>query len=376
MALLRERQRELAQVTDYSAEAIERQAEATRIVNEITRHYKDAAAETIAEIVNLTLAIDDQETAIQRLSQAFETVKQSQLRYAHEIAALEALRGGEGVDEGLLEIELERLKAEQILEVKRGYWEQELLEAQGYRAQIEAETAAHQKRLIDLETRHASQVGAVLKTIADIRTTEGRQQTLATLELVKQTGTHLATGSRKAFRISQAAAIAQATLTTIQGAQDAYASGLKIPAPPPIPQIAAVGFAAAALAPGYARVAEIRSQPPPQGFARGGIIDSPTFFSARNVSRGVAGEAGPEAILPVTRMRSGGFGVDAASAGNTVHLSFTPVIQVSAPSETEDPAEFGQSLALQLRRSLEPWLNQWARDQHRAGGVFNPTDRV
>ena len=49
---------------------------------------------------------------------------------------------------------------------------------------------------------------------------------------------------------------------------------------------------------------------------------------------------------------------------------------MSAPAEAGDPVEFSQTLALQLRRTLEPVLNRWARDQHRAGGVFNPTDRV
>ena len=46
--------------------------------------------------------------------------------------------------------------------------------------------------------------------------------------------------------------------------------GLQIPAPAPIPQIAAAVMAAAALAEGYARVQQIRAQRPPQAFALGG----------------------------------------------------------------------------------------------------------
>ena len=367
LALLAERNAELAQVTDFSAEALRRQADRTRIAADVQNHYRDATQATIQALIEARV----QEAALLRIqelkTQAFETVKGAQLRYAEETAALEALRGDAQTDQGLIEIELERLKAEQILEVKRGYWEQELLEAEGFRSRAAAAALAHKERLIAIESRYAQRVGQVQALIARYEATKGTERLQTGLEIAKQSAANFAGQSQTAFRISQAAAIAQAILATHKGITEALGSG---PPPANFIQAALVGAA------GAAEIAAIRSQPPPQGFARGGIIDSPTFFSARNVPRGVAGEAGPEAILPVTRMRSGGFGVDAASAGNTVHLSFTPVIQVSAPSETEDPAEFGQSLALQLRRSLEPWLNQWARDQHRAGGVFNPTDRV
>lgn len=49
-------------------------------------------------------------------------------------------------------------------------------------------------------------------------------------------------------------------------------------------------------------------------FASGGIIDSPMFFKYGSNKRGVAGEAGTEAILPLTRNANGDLGV--ASAGS------------------------------------------------------------
>lgn len=47
-------------------------------------------------------------------------------------------------------------------------------------------------------------------------------------------------------------------------------------------------------------------------FAKGGIVDSPTGFSFGGGRRGVMGEAGPEAILPLARGANGNLGVQAS----------------------------------------------------------------
>jgi lambda family phage tail tape measure protein len=49
-------------------------------------------------------------------------------------------------------------------------------------------------------------------------------------------------------------------------------------------------------------------------FARGGVVSSPTLFPMRN-GTGLMGEAGPEAIMPLTRTADGKLGVRAAGAG-------------------------------------------------------------
>jgi phage-related minor tail protein len=58
------------------------------------------------------------------------------------------------------------------------------------------------------------------------------------------------------------------------------------------------------------------------GFAKGGVIDRPTHLGA-----GVAGEAGPEAILPLARGADGSLGVRAQGGGAPV----TVVMNVSTP---------------------------------------------
>lgn len=50
-------------------------------------------------------------------------------------------------------------------------------------------------------------------------------------------------------------------------------------------------------------------------FAKGGVVNSPTLFPMGGGRTGMAGEAGPEAILPLTRGPNGALGVQAAGGG-------------------------------------------------------------
>lgn len=55
-------------------------------------------------------------------------------------------------------------------------------------------------------------------------------------------------------------------------------------------------------------------------FARGGIVDTPTGFTYGGGRRGVMGEAGPEAILPLSRTGTGKLGVEASVTPVTVNI--------------------------------------------------------
>lgn len=61
-------------------------------------------------------------------------------------------------------------------------------------------------------------------------------------------------------------------------------------------------------------------------FASGGVIGAPTYFPLMQGGVGLAGEAGPEAIMPLTRGPDGKLGVaSAGGGGNSV------VIQIATP---------------------------------------------
>jgi phage-related minor tail protein len=80
-------------------------------------------------------------------------------------------------------------------------------------------------------------------------------------------------------------------------------------------------------------------------FARGGVVSSPISFAMRS-GRGLMGEAGPEAIMPLARGADGRLGVQAA-AGRSINV----VMNVSTP----DTAGFARSqsqIAAQLSRAL------------------------
>lgn len=73
-----------------------------------------------------------------------------------------------------------------------------------------------------------------------------------------------------------------------------------------------------------------------QPFATGGVIASPRYFPLSSGGLGLAGEAGPEAIMPLTRGSDGRLGVAAAGsapANVTVNIA-TPDAESFRRSET------------------------------------------
>lgn len=78
------------------------------------------------------------------------------------------------------------------------------------------------------------------------------------------------------------------------------------------------------------------SRDSPSAFAKGGIIGTPTYFPMARGAIGLAGEAGPEAIIPLSRGPDGRLGVASVGGGGanvTVNIA-TPDADSFRRSET------------------------------------------
>ena len=90
-----------------------------------------------------------------------------------------------------------------------------------------------------------------------------------------------------------------------------------------------------------------------RAFANGGVVSGPTRFPMRGGQTGLMGEAGPEAIMPLSRGPDGRLGVRAQSGG--------PVM-VTMNISTPDAASFARSRA-QVAAQLGRALSQGRRNQ-------------
>lgn len=82
-------------------------------------------------------------------------------------------------------------------------------------------------------------------------------------------------------------------------------------------------------------------------FARGGVVSGPTTFPMRG-GMGLMGEAGPEAIMPLTRGADGRLGVASAGGGAGVNITMnisTPDVQGFQRSQSQIAAQVSRALA-------------------------------
>ncbi len=82
-------------------------------------------------------------------------------------------------------------------------------------------------------------------------------------------------------------------------------------------------------------------------FANGGVVSGPVSFPMRG-GRGLMGEAGPEAIMPLSRGADGRLGVQTQGGGRPVNVVMnisTPDVTGFRRSESQIAAQMGRVLA-------------------------------
>jgi phage-related minor tail protein len=107
-------------------------------------------------------------------------------------------------------------------------------------------------------------------------------------------------------------------------------------------------------------------------FARGGVVSSPTLFPMAS-GMGLMGEAGPEAVVPLTRLANGKLGVatNGSGGGNTNVIN----INVAAGAGSGD-AKRDEALATRINNVIKQELRKLVQgeivEQMRSGNTLNP----
>ncbi|WP_064116693.1 phage tail tape measure protein [Pseudomonas fluorescens] len=112
-----------------------------------------------------------------------------------------------------------------------------------------------------------------------------------------------------------------------------------------------------------------------QMFANGGaftnsIVSAPTAFGMAGGGAGVMGEAGPEAIMPLTRTSSGKLGVIAAGGGSGTSISISATVTVMTQDRSSEGMQIDQqALSKNLQSQMQAVAEKAVADSWRAGGT-------
>ncbi len=192
----------------------------------------------------------------------------------------------------------------------------------------------------------------------------------------------LGAGRRDESRAAQASVgqvAGQALTAAGLAAANAYAATAIIPfaGPAAAPAAAQSAFAAALKYGAVATAAQTAAAGAVESkFRYGGVIYGRREFEYAG-GRGVAGEAGPEAILPLAQGPAGlgvrNYGVAGRGGPVSLEVNLGGVV-VQAPPGTEDPDGFGRAAAQGMIRELRPVFRELLVDEQRPGGVLNRSD--
>lgn len=118
-------------------------------------------------------------------------------------------------------------------------------------------------------------------------------------------------------------------------------------------------------------------------YAKGGsftnqIVDTPTLFKfakGGSPALGAMGEAGPEAIMPLTRGPDGTLGVRASGGGGGGDFIYAPTFILNSDGTTQQSGDGKQTdaAAASLDNLMKQTITTWFLEQSRQGGLVNKT---
>ena len=379
---------ELRATTDYSSQATELATAKARIRTEAEDRFKTAVEGTLDAYVAMRL---EEERELRVRSEAADLLQRfapSMDQFAERMEAANRLHAQGALSVGQYAAAL----AEMRIAAGEGGW------LDGWMLQMEEMRLAAERTASDVGAQFAEVLGpggTLQRGFADsaasalVFGTSFRQalgqvarQALASLisGIIQMGVQWLVTdrvlkASKAAGAVGYVAQVTgQSTAQALLAAQAAYASTAAIPVVGPALAPAAAGQAlAVATGFGASAVTAATAAAGAMVAEHGAVLDRPTWFGARNVPLGVAGESGREGVLPLRRLPSGDLGVGTVGGGTRV-VNVRPVITVQIHLDggggVAGVALAGEEAADRVAAAVRSVI----ADEQRPGGLLNRTD--
>lgn len=234
------------------------------------------------------------------------------------------------------------LKLNADSEITRQHREQELLDAQGFRTQEEANEAAHQERLFQIKNQYAGAMAQSVVAFANFETKTNANKAKSIVGLGAAAFKQMAGQSKRAFKTYKAFAIAQAVINTYQSATGAFNSLAAIPV---VGTVLGGIAAAAAVASGLAQVRQIKSAQP-AGIAHGGLdyVPNESTYILQRGERVLSPKQNVEISTAARRINQS----TQQSAGQSISFTITNEITVNGNSDEQQSNQVGESIGRQV----------------------------
>ena len=117
-------------------------------------------------------------------------------------------------------------------------------------------------------------------------------------------------------------------------------------------------------------------------YAKGGVVSSPSLsaYSGQIVNRptpfkfaagaGIMGEAGPEAIMPLSRGSDGKLGVKASGGGSTININTSVVVDSSGSAKSQTSSDSSDAMARALGAQMEAKAKEVVMRATQPGGIL------